>query len=426
MTTIETITAAINACGAVFTFLALVGVLTGGNTQKKLSRCYLVLAALTLSGCLIEFSLMLWFRDAAGVTARLQQTLIYLDYAFGGVIRCAFAFYICEYIGMKISISRNPLRVVLVLESALLTLVTAAWFLPVPGWLNALGLSMLLPFVSAAVSVGMAVRHMKLLRARELISLLLYVLITAASYAAEAAFPGLWAAYFGSAVAMFIIYVNIQSELGQRLKEQEHELAASRTAITLSQIQPHFIINTLLNVESLCHDAGNIQAENIMRNLTDYLGGNLRALTEKEPIAFVKELEHTKQYLSIAQVRFEDKLRVEFDIRETDFKLPALTVQPLVENAVWHGICNRENGGTVTVRTEKTPDSYRVIIADNGVGFDPAATIQDSRPHIGIENVRHRIETICGGSLTIDSTPGVGTNAVLTIPRGDSSEHHSR
>ncbi len=88
-----------------------------------------------------------------------------------------------------------------------------------------------------------------------------------------------------------------------------------------------------------------------------------------------------------------------------------------MENAVWHGICNRHNGGTVTIRSEQTPDCYRVIIADDGAGFDTGAPKQDSRPHIGIENVRYRLESMCGGELIINSTPGVGTNAILTIPR---------
>ncbi len=168
------------------------------------------------------------------------------------------------------------------------------------------------------------------------------------------------------------------------------------------------------------------RAENAARNFADYLGGNLQAMTEKNPIPFLKELEHTKQYLAIARVRFGDKLRVAFDIKCSGFALPALSLQPLVENAVWHGVCNREDGGTVTIRAEEAPDCYRVTVADDGAGFDPRLSVQDGRPHIGVENVRRRVELLCGGALRVESAPGVGTEAVLTIPKGAYNAHHSR
>ena len=102
--------------------------------------------------------------------------------------------------------------------------------------------------------------------------------------------------------------------------------------------------------------------------------------------------------------------------------IPSLSLQPLVENAIRHGICKKEDGGTVTIRAEQTDTEYLVTVIDDGVGFDPASVGNDGRSHVGLESVRTRLQLLCGGSLTISSTPGVGTMSVIHLPRKNSSE----
>ena len=108
-------------------------------------------------------------------------------------------------------------------------------------------------------------------------------------------------------------------------------------------------------------------------------------------------------------------MEVVYDVAVTNFKLPPLTVEPLVENAVKHGVTKRRGGGSVTISTRKTDDGIQVIVADTGVGFDVEHYMEDGKPHVGIRNVRDRLRNMVGGSLAITSTED-GTVAVVTIP----------
>ena len=106
---------------------------------------------------------------------------------------------------------------------------------------------------------------------------------------------------------------------------------------------------------------------------------------------------------------------VVYDIQEEDFFLPALTIQPLVENAVKHGVYEKPEGGTVTLRTNRVGDEIIISVADTGVGYDTSVLIADDeqKTHVGIKNVRNRLNKLMGATLTIDSNPGSGT--VVTV-----------
>lgn len=112
-----------------------------------------------------------------------------------------------------------------------------------------------------------------------------------------------------------------------------------------------------------------------------------------------------------------DALRVEYDIQTTYFMLPALSLQPIVENAVQKGIRKKEGGGTVIIRTEETEQYFRVIVEDDGAGFDKKILGEDG--HIGLQNVKKRLLALCGGTLTIESEPDKGTVVTMNIPGGD-------
>lgn len=205
-------------------------------------------------------------------------------------------------------------------------------------------------------------------------------------------------------------------EAAQHTLQMERELQNSRISIMLSQIKPHFLYNALTVIQALC-GIDPAAAENAVSEFSDYLRGNMSALTEEKPIPFLKELEHTKHYLTLEQLRFGDQLRVEFDLGPTLFRLPTLSLQPLVENAIRHGVRGKAEGaGTVRISTRETPTCYEVAVMDDGPGFDPASAPQDST-HVGITNVRRRMQLMCGGSLMIESAPGAGTHATLRIPK---------
>lgn len=230
--------------------------------------------------------------------------------------------------------------------------------------------------------------------------------------------------YLMRAFYTFILYVHVDLRSRQEaieqdalLVRQEKELAEMRTQIMLSQIQPHFLYNTFTTVSSLCYLEGAEKAQEVVNKFADYFRQNLDSLGKECNIPFEKELEHIKTYLWIEKVRFEDNLNIEYNIGPTIFSLPSLSVQPLVENAVKHGVCQKPGGGTVTIETQETEDEYLVIVRDDGVGFDPSKKPQDGRSHIGIENIRQRLELVCGGRLEITSIPGMGTTATVHLPK---------
>ena len=154
----------------------------------------------------------------------------------------------------------------------------------------------------------------------------------------------------------------------------EKELYEAEVQIMVSQIRPHFMYNTLSSIAILCKLDPETAYEAAI-TFSKYLRVNMDSLKKTEPVPFEQEPEHLKNYLYIEKLRFADKLNVEYDIRTADFRLPMLSIQPIVENAVKHGVGMKKEGGTVTVSTRETADAYEITVSDDGVGFDMNAPI---------------------------------------------------
>jgi signal transduction histidine kinase len=208
---------------------------------------------------------------------------------------------------------------------------------------------------------------------------------------------------------------DIKTYMEEKL-QAERKLAESRISIMLSQIQPHFLYNALAVISRLC-DKDPVKAKKATISFSDYLRGNMGLLESAEPIPFQNELNHTISFLNLENAMYGEALKVIYDIQTIYFKLPALTMQPIAENAIKHGIGKKEGGGTVTISTKETEDNYLVIITDDGAGFEQDKINDDGQPHIGINNVRLRLSAQCGGSLKIESKPGAGTTATIIIPK---------
>lgn len=194
----------------------------------------------------------------------------------------------------------------------------------------------------------------------------------------------------------------------------EAELKESRISIMLSQIQPHFIYNTLGTIERMCLKDPQ-KAFDLVRNFSLYLRGNFSELDSVTPIRFADEIKHVEYYVNIEKVRFPD-MGIEYDVEATEFVLPALSVQPLVENAIKHGLMRLETGGTVKIHSYETPTHFCVEVTDDGVGFDTDAPV-DEKKHVGLRNIRGRLKAMVNGALVMESKPGVGTKAIIMIPK---------
>ncbi len=219
-------------------------------------------------------------------------------------------------------------------------------------------------------------------------------------------------------VSALIFYIDIYVNKSRQLYENTLKLQEKQTESMISQIQPHFLYNCITSAVALCRIDPQ-KAAVMMTNFGKYLRGNLDTFKQKAPIPFKKELEHIEVYLELEKVRFEDKLNVSYDIKAEDFYLPALSVQPIVENAVKHGISASQQGGTVYISSYKKDNEYYIEIKDDGVGFDTNAAPDGGRTHIGLENVRSRIELLTGGTMTVDSQKGKGTTVLIVLPEND-------
>ena len=183
----------------------------------------------------------------------------------------------------------------------------------------------------------------------------------------------------------------------QFVREHEDDLEAQqRIRIMISQIQPHFMFNTLSTIQALCLINPQKAADTVEKFGT-YLRQNLDSL-----------------YSDIERVRFSS-ISVEYDIQDTDFSVPALTVQPLVENAIRHGIRYKKDGW-VKVTSRPAGAYHEIVIEDNGKGFEESDMHKTDRAHIGVSNVRERIEKMCDGTVDIDSRLGEGTTITIRIP----------
>ncbi|MBO4458419.1 MAG: histidine kinase [Butyrivibrio sp.] len=232
-------------------------------------------------------------------------------------------------------------------------------------------------------------------------------------------------AFLISALFMFAQAMgdNVKSLIEQRvmITTQQSELSNLKTKIAMSQIQPQFLYEALEHIEKMC-DIEPEKAKNLITKLSQYLKGNVRFSERDELIPFTDEIEHTKAYLEIEKEVLEDAFEPEYNIKATDFDLPALTLQPIVENAIEHGISKLAPGtkGLVKISTVRGNGYIKITIKDNGVGFDTEAgkdNLDDIlKPH-GIKNVKERLRIMENAEIHIKSVSGSGTTVEIIIPR---------
>ena len=217
--------------------------------------------------------------------------------------------------------------------------------------------------------------------------------------------------------AMILMFATSRVEQIEIIVNQEREMNQMQQNIMISQIQPHFLYNVLNTIYYLCDKDSNL-AKQAIGDFSDYLRMNMDSLKHEKPIAFRQELSHVMTYLRLEKMRFEEELNVEYDILIEDFFLPGLTIQPLVENAVKHGVGKKDGGGTVKVGSYRANGSIFIYVKDDGVGFDPdhMPNNDKGRSHIGISNVKSRLKNMMSAKLTITSTPGEGTYCLVELP----------
>jgi len=217
------------------------------------------------------------------------------------------------------------------------------------------------------------------------------------------------------AVVMYGIILSDQLEQHMRTQQeilhQQQQIAHQRASILMLQMRPHFIYNTMTSIYYLC-DQDPQAAKQVTLDFITYLRKNFNAIASEHTIPFSEELEHTCAYLAVEQAQFRNRLFVDYDTRHTHFQLPPLTLQPIVENAVKHGLDPDSEPLRISIRTRQTDSASEITVEDNGPGFEPN---EHDAPHIALANIRQRLTLMCNGRMDIAPRDGGGTVVRVTI-----------
>lgn len=218
-------------------------------------------------------------------------------------------------------------------------------------------------------------------------------------------------------------YKELQERTERELEQTRQQLEDARIKNSNSQMQPHFLYNALASIREIVLDDPEY-ASDLIYDFTTHLRACIRSMSNDNLVPFSQELNNIKAYVNIEKMRFGERLNVQYDCKETDFDIIPLSIQPLVENAIRHGVFERgTEGGTVLVRTARLNDSCVITVEDDGVGFDFEATMKEvksgERDSTGLFNLIFRFEHLMNAKVMIDSSVGKGTKITVTIPIGE-------
>ena len=271
------------------------------------------------------------------------------------------------------------------------------------------------PVLMTFVNIGYIIIRRDAFSKAQIKAFLTFLLIPMACMLIQMFSYGLLMIVIGTAVASLFMFGYLVTDVVAEQIRQKEENAILKTETAVLQMRPHFIYNTMTSIYYLC-EQDPMKAQKVTLDFTTYLRKNFNAIAKQDMIPFDEELVHTQAYLAVEQVRFEDTLFIEFHTPHTDFCLPPLTLQPLVENSVKYGV-DPENSVplNITITTDKTEDGSIITIEDTGPGIDNSE--DNDQPHTAIRNIQKRLELMCRGTLTIrNRSQGTGTIATIFIP----------
>lgn len=418
--------------GCIFSLIAAVCMFMSKNFDRE-KRGWIIAMELSCAVLLLCDSLAWGYRGVPGANAFLVLYFSnFFVFAFSDILLALYHGYLCRCLfrgakGQTLQKSMWRIRAGYALSGVAVLLVIISQF---THWYyyfddhnfyhrnSGYLLSLILPMCVMAIDLFMLIQNRKKLGRMVFVSMMSYITLPFLATIALAFYYGISLTNIAISISMILMFIAAMVEQNENLARKEKEAADMRISVMMSQIAPHFIYNTLNSIAGLC-ESNPAEAKETTIEFSEYLRGNLNALSETEPIPFERELKHVKYYLAIEKKRFGNRVHVKYDIQVEAFVLPPLTLQPIVENAVKHGLCKKKGGGTVTIRTERQADMVCLTIADDGAGFDVTMKQDDARQHVGLENVRNRLLEMCNGRLEIRSEIGVGTVVQIYVPMNE-------
>ncbi len=297
--------------------------------------------------------------------------------------------------------------------------------------------AMVLPMTGGLLDLTLLIQYRKNISREMLAALISYLVLPLAASFVQIFFYGISYTNIAIGISVILMFLEtmivqnrrmleqekIMAEQKQRitqqkleLTEQEKQLTQRRVAAMMSQMRSHFIFNVLATISGYCKIDPE-KADQALIQFARYLRRNIRFLEEEGTVSFTTEVEQLDDYVALQQMRFPDRVRYEKDLKEKEFRIPPLTIQPLVENAIKHGIVEADRSGTVRLTVSRDKDGIRIEVTDNGAGFEQKEL--EKKESVGIRNVRYRLEKMINATMKIDSQPGHGTRVVIQIPQSN-------
>ena len=210
----------------------------------------------------------------------------------------------------------------------------------------------------------------------------------------------------------FYLSVVYQYEINEAIAQKELTITKHKLSLLRTQMHPHFIVNALSIIRSLVRRDTQRAVQGIDA-FSDYLKVHIRAIQTDELIDFEQELRHVNAYLSLVQADRSRQIDIRYDIQVTDFMLPPLSLEPIIENAVKYG--TGKDNGVIVISTREADNAVRICVSDNGTG-NPEQSKTLKSTGIGLSNTRQRLALQCGGTLETEQTDS-GMFVTITIPR---------
>ena len=467
MTNRQSIHIALLLWGSIFCMLAFFCVHLSREIEREKKKYMLLM--LISSAILLAGDAAAWgFRGSFGSMARKAVYISnFLVFLFSDILVWLYHGYVCSWIFQKNpEAKRKSLRVkaVCVICTIAVILVVVSQFTHLYYYIDgqnyyhrnpAYYISLLLPVLAMVLDLSLLIQYRRNVTREILASLISYIVLPLAGAVVLIFYYGISFINIGISISVILMFFESMIEQGKTVAAQERKLAMqerqlavqerilaqndlqlaqndlqlaqkdrdlarkerdlteSRITSMLSQIRNHFIFNTLGVISGYCK-VDPEKADEAVTRFARYLRRNMHYLEERNMIPFETEVEQIEDYVALEQMRFEDLIEYGEDFQVTDFQLPPLTVQPLVENAIKHGLTKPGRKGCVCILTRRKNGNVVIEVVDDGVGFSPEDL--EKSGSLGIRNIRYRLEHMAGASLTIESHPGEGTKAVIRIP----------
>lgn len=411
-------TAVLIAVGQLFVVI-LIGFSTALPGVDRISRRFFI----AFFSIIAAEELILTFDLANMISSRimaLSKVLIFFEYFFISLIPVLLSVFLLKYCGVKLKKS-TMFCIVLVIWSAFLILLICAQFTDKIYYISSdleFHKGILLPLLSLPILVIMLINLIILIinryvyTKRFFIAFLILIVSTAIGTIIHAFSAALATLNISVCLNTLVMYMLIVKEQINKYLQQQADIANQKANIMVLQMRPHFIYNTMTDIYYLCEQNPK-EAQQVTLDFITYLRKNFDAIVSENPVPFDDELEHARAYLSVESTRFDENLIVEYNIEHRNFLIPPLTLQPLVENAVRHGLDPDGGQLKIIIQTHQTINGSVIIVSDNGPGFDTANAFESAG---ALSNIKQRLEMMCKGTLKIDSTEDKGTTVTIFVP----------